>query len=442
MNKLLTILLLLLTGCTQPANIEKPIILDKQEITEAQYFGGGSTVETVILDQNPGTLNQTWVVPSDFSSIVKVECVGSGGDGGTNATVTAPSQGGTGGAYASTTNIALSAGMNVSYTIGASATSTTNFGMWNETYLNSSASSTASLSCRFGRKGGGASAAGKLGGEAGYSTPATITATGGSYSGGPAGTVSNNGRPGNGGGGAGGPYSIGKQGVAGSTTAGRGGSGGGGAGGTSSTNGSTTITTDGGNGGQGTDGTGQGIGGSGAGGDATAGVGGGGAGGAGATGAPSNAFNGGNGSMHTIFDSTHGPGGGGGGGGATTSASMAGGNGGNAGTYGGGGGGKGSGGTDSSNASFGLGGQGIIVITYNTTADTCTYSGTGNWDVLQGDNCYITTSVYVNGAFNLIGSSTGMFGCAPGITVSAKGFNFGTTGGNTIMDAKCIQYHQ
>ena len=70
--------------------------------------------------------------------------------------------------------------------------------------------------------------------------------------------------------------------------------------------------------------------------------------------------------------------------------------------------------------------------------DTCTYSS-GDWNVLESDNCYITSDVYVNGKFNLIGSSTGQFGCAPGIKVSAENFNFGTD--KTTFDMKCFAHH-
>jgi hypothetical protein len=57
------------------------------------------------------------------------------------------------------------------------------------------------------------------------------------------------------------------------------------------------------------------------------------------------------------------------------------------------------------------------------------------------DNCYATTTVYVNGDFNLIGnvSGTGSFGCASGKKISATAFNFGS--GLTHFDAKCFAHH-
>lgn len=73
-----------------------------------------------------------------------------------------------------------------------------------------------------------------------------------------------------------------------------------------------------------------------------------------------------------------------------------------------------------------------------TTTDTCTYTS-GDWDVLEGDNCFITSEVYVDGSFNLIGSTTGQFGCADGVKVSAENFNFGTD--NTTFDADCFAHH-
>jgi len=43
------------------------------------------------------------------------------------------------------------------------------------------------------------------------------------------------------------------------------------------------------------------------------------------------------------------------------------------------------------------------------SADTCTYSGSGNWNVNYSDNCYVTSETYVKGDFNLIASTTGSF---------------------------------
>lgn len=71
-------------------------------------------------------------------------------------------------------------------------------------------------------------------------------------------------------------------------------------------------------------------------------------------------------------------------------------------------------------------------------SDTCTYGGTGDHNVLESDNCYQTTDVYVDGDFNLIGGATGMFGCASGIKISAERFNFG---GNTSFDMGCFAHH-
>lgn len=86
-----------------------------------------------------------------------------------------------------------------------------------------------------------------------------------------------------------------------------------------------------------------------------------------------------------------------------------------------------------------------IYVTYTPSgspaADSCNYSGSGNWNVLQTDNCYATSTVYVNGDFNLIGNAggTGSFGCAPGVKVSATAFNFGT--GRTNLDIDCFAHH-
>jgi len=52
-----------------------------------------------------------------------------------------------------------------------------------------------------------------------------------------------------------------------------------------------------------------------------------------------------------------------------------------------------------------------IYATYTASggADTCTYSGTGDWNVLYSDNCDATTTTYVLGDFNLIYDSAGSF---------------------------------
>jgi hypothetical protein len=85
-----------------------------------------------------------------------------------------------------------------------------------------------------------------------------------------------------------------------------------------------------------------------------------------------------------------------------------------------------------------------IYVTYTASGgstDTCNYSGSGNWNVLQSDNCYATSTVYVNGDFNLIGNTngTGSFGCKSGVKVSATAFNLGS--GKTKLDLKCFAHH-
>lgn len=80
-----------------------------------------------------------------------------------------------------------------------------------------------------------------------------------------------------------------------------------------------------------------------------------------------------------------------------------------------------------------------FIVYTGVNLSTCSYSGTGDWNVLESDNCYITSNTYVNGAFNLIGSSTGAFGCANNIKVSATKFNFGTN--KTTFDMACFAHH-
>ncbi|MCK5062111.1 hypothetical protein KAR28_06225 [Candidatus Parcubacteria bacterium] len=80
----------------------------------------------------------------------------------------------------------------------------------------------------------------------------------------------------------------------------------------------------------------------------------------------------------------------------------------------------------------------VVTVSGAPPADTCTYGGSGDWDVLESDNCYITSDVYVDGKINLIGGATGQFGCADGVKVSAENFNFG---GGTTFDMDCFAHH-
>src|SRR5262249_46564027 len=62
----------------------------------------------------------TWTVPSDWSnSNNSVECIGGGGGGGAATSNVNSGAGGGGGAYARQTNITLTPGGTVSYTVGA-----------------------------------------------------------------------------------------------------------------------------------------------------------------------------------------------------------------------------------------------------------------------------------------------------------------------------------
>lgn len=303
----------------------------------------------VILTSNPGTGNQTWTVPSDFSSTNTIECIGSGGDGTVGGSAAGSGgNGGSGGAYARITNLSLTPGGSVTYAIGAHATTTGS--MANETYFNNTASSTASLSCAFGKLGNNTTISGVSGGLAANSTGDF------KYNGGD-GIISAS--SGGGGGGSSASY-IGPGRFNGTSV--NGGGGGGGAGGDMSSNGSNGGNPTGGVGGNGTAGNGGGATDT----NGTAGTGGGG--GGGSSGAPGSI--GKNGAIDTSFDATHGAGGGGGGGGAGTSANGNGGAGGTGGTYGGGGGGGGRPNGSGGSGAGGSGGQGMIVITYTPAAAT------------------------------------------------------------------------
>lgn len=52
-------------------------------------------------------------------------------------------------------------------------------------------------------------------------------------------------------------------------------------------------------------------------------------------------------------------------------------------------------------------------------SDTCTYSGSGDWNILGSDHCYITGNTYITGALNLIGA--GWAGLAG--TIAAHGIH-------------------
>jgi hypothetical protein len=49
---------------------------------------------------------------------------------------------------------------------------------------------------------------------------------------------------------------------------------------------------------------------------------------------------------------------------------------------------------------------------------SCTYSGTGDWQVKQSDNCYITDNKYIVGACKFLNDAAGIFGIASGASIS------------------------
>lgn len=342
----------------------------------------GSGVCVGALTANPGAGNQTFSVPSDWNSLNNsVECIGSGGKGANGAAGQGGGGGGSG-AYAGITNLTLTPGGTATYRIGASATTTavTNaVAGARVTFFNGAASSSASLTCDWGKF-----ANGRTGGAAG-TAEASIGST--EFAGAAGATQGTSVGTGAGGAGSAGPIGAGKTGGI-ANIGDSGGGGGGGSNGGSSTAGSNGSGSNGGNGGQGTDGTGNGSGGTSVA-ACTNGTTGKGAGGGGATNTSTCA-----GSIDASFDATHGAGGGGGGGGTGVATGGAGG------TYGGGGGGG-----ASISGAGGNGGQGIIWIEYTPDggSDSCTYSGSGDWNILGSDACQIGTT-YVAGACNFIGS--------------------------------------
>lgn len=263
----------------------------------------------------------TFTVPSDFGSLVSVECIGGGKSGATSGAA------GGGGAYSLSDAVTgLTAGGTAYVSVGAAGADT-----WFNAASNAAPSTTSQ----------GALAKGSTSGTGGASASGVGTTK---YSGGNGG-----GNYGGGGGGAAGPSGAGKNGGAYSASYYTGGGGGGANNGSAGASGGSS----GGAGGNGPGGTGGGSGGSGNGSNATANTGGGGGGGG--------SGNGGAGASDDIWtqtsdSATAGPGGGGGGG-----CAFSNGTGGAGGLYGGGGG--------SGSVAGGAGKQGLIVFTYNA-ADT------------------------------------------------------------------------
>lgn len=333
----------------------------------------------------------TWTVPSDWnSSNNTIEVIGGGG-GGVNNSASSNGNGGGGGAYSAISNLSLSGGASVDYSVGTAGAA--DGGTGGDTWFNGTTLGGSSV----GAKGGSGATTGAAG--AGGVAASGVGAT--KYSGGTGGSGLNGG---GGGGGAAGSHGNGAQGGTAAPTGNRGAGGGGGADGGSA----------------GVDGSGDT---SGAGGNNRLGAGGGtvanpgNAGTSGGGGGASNLANPGNGSNNaggaggagevlwtqTSNSATAGPGGGGGGGGYGYTGT--GGTGGTGGLYGGGGAG---GGYASGQGSGAAGAQGIIVITYSPlTAPTVT-TGTASG--------ITTTGATLNGSI----SSTG------GVDATQSGFAYGT----------------
>jgi hypothetical protein len=324
----------------------------------------------------------TWTVPSDWSSINTIVCIGAGagGPGATTFGGSTVGPGAGGGAWAQINNISAATlggiGANVNIGVGAGGaggvTSSSLAGSvggvggdtwFNSTSLSNAASLGSTVACA--AQGGKTSTTVGTGGAGGSAASSTGTST---SSGGAGGASANFNNIGGAGGGAGGPQGAGGAGGAGASGT-FGGSGGGGSGG----------------GGSGTVGAVGSVGGSnsGAGGNNAAGVGGGaaaatniagnagtlgGGGSGGGTDTATTAQNGGNGGAGADYTSnpggaTAGSGGGAGGGGAANSGEPTG-AGGIGGLYGGGGGPGAATSSGGNLSAGGAGAQGIIIITY------------------------------------------------------------------------------
>jgi hypothetical protein len=312
------------SGCLNPGNA-----VDNDPATYADFYQTDLGQQVIFI-----TDGTTWMVPLDWNNDNNtIEVIGAGGEG------TASGTAGGGGAYAKKNNLSLYPGVTISVQIGQTGSSPT------DTWFDSTGTVLAKAGQTGGNGGQSSSSVGDIvysGGNGGLSLNIITGTLGGA-----------------GGGGAAGPFGVGANGGnilnTGLPTGGAGG-GGADAGYVGTNNNGTTGT----NGGNNRLGTGGGIGGGGSGGNGSPGLN---AGGGGGGNNDRNGGNGGGGGTGAEWDITHGCGGGGGGGGYGNLDTI---NGGNGGIYGGGGG---STGTNSFGVP-GLGGQGLIVITYTPISAT------------------------------------------------------------------------
>jgi hypothetical protein len=322
----------------------------------------------------------SFTVPGDFAGSSMFYAIGAGG-GAAKRTANLGGGGGGSGAIGISSNLNISKGQTVYYSIGsagvgatASNTSGTNGG---QTWVNTSANSApATANIGASANGGSGSAASTSNGPSGGASNGTVNLV--SISGGGGGD-SGGGQGGGGGAPAGFNYVVNRAGANGSNSTGGGGGGGAGI----AAVGGAPVTGASGRGGNGGAGTGSGGAGgakgtttSTAGGAGGAGAGGGGSGSVSSNGATAGAGGAGgagneftytslNGTVSTGTIGAGGAGGGGGGSELTTQTTVTGGAGG-AGAYGGGGGGSGRGSTVNGNG--GNGGGGLLIFVYETTA--------------------------------------------------------------------------
>jgi hypothetical protein len=391
--------------------------------------GPSPTPTTTTIYLTSGT---SWTVPSNWNSANNtIEVIGGGG-GGKNGTNIAGYGGGGGGAYSKISNLTLTPGASVTYSVGAGGANTGTAG--GDTYFNGSSCSASSVCAKGG--GAGALTTGGTGGQASQGI-GTVKYDGGN--GGNSGGGTGSGRGGGGGGGAAGPHGAGAQGGTGAAVAGGSGGGGGGANG-GAVGGNAPSGSSSGAGGNNRLGSGGGA--SVSSGNGNPGTNGGG--GSGGDGATEPGRTGGAGSRDPVWSSSYGPGsGGGGGGGASSEDSGAGGGGG---TYGGGGGGAG--GTGNGGNVGGAGGQGLVVITYSYVAPAgVTLTSGTSWVVPQDWNSSNNTIHVIGGGGGGGGASNGRGGggggayskitnatLTPGQTVTiAVGGAGGVAGGDTYL---------
>lgn len=82
----------------------------------------------------------------------------------------------------------------------------------------------------------------------------------------------------------------------------------------------------------------------------------------------------------------------------------------------------------------------VLVIDYTAAAGGCSYSGSGDWYVNSGDDCYIGSDVYVSGDLNLVNTGLGSFNLIDGVKLMVHKINNTSTPINAETGTKIELY--